>query len=165
MTILGLDPGLADCGWGVIRTAPLAHVAHGCIHTRAGGTESSRVEAVTLAVADLMARYALDAVAVEAYVAGGYARGGRPRQSSSIAVARVIGAVCELCRARGLAAAEYSAATWKPAVRGRGKRAWGMGWAVKLRLGLEREPKPEHAADALGVALFHEGLARVGRAA
>lgn len=162
--ILGLDPGLAALGWGVIDIAAgrPVHVAHGCVRT-APGAEVARAAEIVGKVDSFLAIYHPTAVVAEAYVAGGYdRRAGRPSQASSIGVARVVGELAGLARARSLPWAEYPAAVWKPAILGRARdRAPRQAeqHAIRLRCGVW--PRTDHAACALGVALYHAGELRL----
>ena len=163
--ILGLDPGLAHLGWGVISAAgaDLRWIGHGALHTErrkgmAVGRELAvRVDELSRGVALLLDIYRPTEAALEEFRF--YGKG----VTSALQVANVVGMLRESLRARGIHAAEYSAQEIKLAVAGgRNAEKRAVQAAVQERLGLRKVPRPEHAADALGAAITH--AARLGAA-
>jgi crossover junction endodeoxyribonuclease RuvC len=149
--ILGIDPGLRSCGWGVVRGGPQAHfVACGAIRPRPRDALPLRLRALHEAVEELILTYRPDEVAVEDPFVGGVA----PAAALAIGQARAVA---------GLAAAEagldvsfYAPAAVKLAVAGYGRSdKRQIQTMVRLRLELAAEPEPADAADALAVALCH----------
>ncbi len=151
MVILGLDPGTASTGYGIVTVAGsrLRSVDFGCIHTDAHTPPEERLAAIARAVDALLAEYEPTVVAVEeVYV------GGNPR--TALAVGQARGAVLTMAGLRYIPVAEYSVSQIKTAVCGYGradkKQVQTMVGAV---LGLPKPPTPDHAADALAAAICH----------
>lgn len=155
MTIFGIDPGLAACGWAVVAAPQPVAVASGVIRTSPKPSEAERVAIVADRMAELIVRHQPQAVAMEAYVQRWSSNRASP--ASHIQVARVVGALGQLCRSLHVPCYEYSAALWMRAMIGPRKNGLTAGEAVRLRLGLSGPP-PEHAADAIGVALYHREI-------
>jgi len=155
MVILGLDPGTASTGFGIVTAegSRLRSVAFGCIHTDAHTPPEERLGAIARAVDALLVEHEPTAVAIEeVYV------GGNPR--TALAVGQARGAVMAMAGLRHLMVAEYSVSQIKTAVCGYGradkKQVQTMVGAV---LGLPKPPTPEHAADALAAAICHASQA------
>jgi crossover junction endodeoxyribonuclease RuvC len=147
--IIGVDPGLAAVGWGVIDASGprLAHVAHGCIATKADSPRSERLLIIYRAFAEVLETYLPSEAGMETlYFAKNI--------TSAMPVAEARGVLSLALAERGLAVREYTPMAIKQAVVGRGaaeKRQ--VQELVRLILGLDSIPKPDHAADALGAAV------------
>ena len=158
MIVLGIDPGYALMGWGVVEAegSRMRLVNYGCIETKAGVPMPDRLRTLQLGVRDLMDIYHPDDVAFEELFF-----------SHNVTTALMVGA------ARGaaiIAAAEstrnlyeYTPMQIKQAVTGTGsadkKQVQQM---VKLLLKMDRIPTPDDAADAIACAMTHcqAGVAR-----
>jgi crossover junction endodeoxyribonuclease RuvC len=144
-----VDPGLASTGWGLIDFAGsrFRYVAHGCIET---GTDRPRAERLFLiyrTFRTVLETYCPSEAAVETLY---FAR----NVSSAIPVAEARGVLCMALAERELPVREFTPNAIKQAVVGRGsadKRQ--IQELVRLILGMEAIPKPDHAADALGAAV------------
>ncbi|MFA5447372.1 MAG: crossover junction endodeoxyribonuclease RuvC [Sphaerochaeta sp.] len=151
MIILGIDPGIAQTGWGVVRTngQQSRPVAFGVIKTATTLTESQRIHRIATMVGGLVAEHKVDACGMEDIFF-------TKNISSAIPVAKVIGACIHQLASLGIEVHLYSPVTIKTAVTGYGaaqkKQIQEM---VRLILGFETIPKPDHAADALATALCH----------
>jgi crossover junction endodeoxyribonuclease RuvC len=149
--VVGIDPGLAACGYGVVEAggSKAEAVAFGCWQTEAGARIELRLRELFLALSELLAEFAPDAVALEGSYVGVDAR-------AALAVGQVRGALLVACVKAGVVCVEYPPARVKQAVcgYGRGDKAQVQRMAKAL-LGLERVPTPTHAADALAVAICH----------
>jgi crossover junction endodeoxyribonuclease RuvC len=149
--VLGIDPGTAACGYGIVHAngSSLRAVTHGWWKTPAGQDIALRVKRIHDEVAALIAEHAPEAVAVEESYVGADAR-------IALSVGQARGAVLVACAAAGLPCREYSPATVKQSVCGYGRadkaQIQGM---VRTILGLREDPAPHHAADALAVAICH----------
>ena len=151
MKVVGIDPGTAACGYGVVQESGgrLREVAHGCWSTPAGQDTVLRLKTIHDAVTVLIAEHAPDAVALEESYVGADAR-------IALSVGQARGAVLVACAAGGVEAAEYAPASVKQAVCGYGRaEKEQVGKMVKAILGLDDVPAPNHAADALAVAICH----------
>lgn len=151
MRILGIDPGYALMGWGVIDTEGqrMRLVNYGCVETKAGQPMQHRLRALQLGVQTLVNTYRPDDVAFEELF---FAR--------NVTTALMVGA------ARGaaiIAAAEYTENLYeytpmqiKQAVTGYGKAdKKQIQQMVKLLLHMDAVPAPDDAADAIAAAITH----------
>ena len=151
MKVLGIDPGTAACGYGIVHSSgnSLRAVVHGWWKTPAGQDIALRVKRIHDEVAALIAEHEPEAVAIEESYVGADAR-------IALSVGQVRGAVLVACAAAGVGCREYSPATVKQAVCGYGRAdKEQVQRMVKAILGLAEKPTPHHAADALAVAICH----------
>jgi crossover junction endodeoxyribonuclease RuvC len=149
--VIGIDPGTAACGYGIVyeNDGRLRALEHGWWTTSARERPELRLKTIFDGVADLIARYAPDAVALEESFVGADAR-------TALFVGQARGAVLVACAHAGVECAEYSPARVKQMVCGYGRADKAqVQKMVKALLALEDEPKPTHAADALAVAICH----------
>jgi crossover junction endodeoxyribonuclease RuvC len=152
--ILGLDPGLARMGWGVIAVSgsKLDHVAHGVIATRAADSLGARLLTLHQTLCDVIARERPVAIAVEqAFVAKD------PSAALKLGHAR---AVALLAAAQaGLEIAEYAPNHIKKSVVGVGHAQKEQVQAMVRRLLPTCRVEQADAADALACAIAHAHLA------
>ena len=151
MKVLGIDPGTAACGYGIVHQSEgrLRATVHGCWSTSARQRLDLRLKTIFDAVGALIAEHAPDAVALEESYVGADAR-------IALSVGQARGAVLVAAASAGLECAEYAPASVKQAVCGYGRAdKEQMQRMVKAILGLAETPKPHHAADALAVAICH----------
>lgn len=154
MIILGIDPGLANTGWGVIdrvgsRCVPMAY---GCISTQAAEPLASRLATIHDEVQAVIERYRPEECAVESVFFGTNAK-------SAFATGQARGVALLATAKRAVTLAEYSPVQVKCVVVGSGtadKRQ--VTYMVRTLLGFDHDPKPDHAADALAVAITHAHL-------
>ena len=154
MKVLGIDPGTAACGYGIVQQSEgrLKATVYGCWTTPAGQRQDLRLKTIFDGVAALIAEHAPDAVALEESFVGADAR-------IALLVGQARGAVLVACAAAGVAAAEYAPAHVKQAVCGYGRADKAqVARMVKLVLGIE--VKNNHASDALAVAMCHASAPR-----
>lgn len=149
MRILGIDPGSRLTGFGVvhIHAAQLSYVASGCVRVPRGSL-AERLKTVYDGVAEVIATYAPDALAIEKVF---FAR----NADSALKLGQARGAaICAGVNAT-LAVAEYSALQIKQAVVGRGHAGKEqVQHMVQVLLNLSGAPQAD-AADALACALCH----------
>ncbi len=158
MIVLGIDPGYALMGWGVVEAegSRIKLINYGCIETKAGFPMYNRLRTLQLGVRDLMDIYHPDEVAFEELFF-----------SHNATTALMVGA------ARGaaiIAAAEYTEAIFeytpmqiKQAITGDGRAdKKQIQQMVRLLLKMDEIPKPDDAADAIACAITHcqAGVAR-----
>jgi len=149
--VLGIDPGTAACGYGLVHESDgrLRAICHGWWRTRAGERVEQRLLTIFVGVQELIAEHAPDAVALEESYVGADAR-------IALSVGQARGAVLVAASSVGVACAEYAPAQVKQAVCGYGRADKGqVQRMVKAILALEELPQPNHAADALAVAICH----------
>jgi crossover junction endodeoxyribonuclease RuvC len=160
MIVLGIDPGLANTGYGVVarRGGRLVALDGGCVETAAGLASERRLAAIHARVAELLDEHAPDAVALEELYFGANAR-------SAFAVGQARGVVMLAAGQRGIACSGYTPQQVKSAVCGTGRAAKDqVGRMVQALLALPTPPTPDHAADALAVAICHVNHAPVALA-
>ena len=152
MKVLGIDPGLAACGFGIVQAGRDGHVEaieFGWWQTSPRDAASVRLRRIHDEVAELIARHEPEAVALEESYVGADAR-------IALSVGQARGAVLVACAAAEVSCVEYSPATVKQAVCAYGRAEKDqVQRMVKAVLGLSELPRPHHAADALAVAICH----------
>lgn len=152
--ILGIDPGLANTGWGVIdRVGPRCRaVAYGCITTPARQPVAHRLSAIHDELREVIERYRPEACAVESVYFGTNAK-------SAFATGQARGVALLATAERSVELAEYSPVQIKNVVVGSGKAdKRQVTYMVRTLLSLDHDPKPDHAADALAIAITHAHL-------
>ena len=156
--LLGLDPGTATFGWGVVDggDATPRHVGHGAVRTEPHASLGERLLEIHDRLAGIVAEFRPDRVAIERL----YAQG---NTQSALAVGAARGIALLVAAAHRLPVVEATPSEMKRAIAGDGradKRA--VARAVTKILGLDRAPTPDDAADALALALWGCGAARLG---
>jgi len=147
--IVGVDPGLASTGWGVldVQGSRIVYVAHGYIQTKAGVPRSERLFYIYTTFRSVLETYAPTESAVETLY---FAK----NVSSALPVAEARGVLSMALAERGIPVREFTPMAIKQAVVGRGSADKAqVQELVRLILGLATIPKPDHAADALGAAV------------
>jgi crossover junction endodeoxyribonuclease RuvC len=158
--VLGVDPGLANTGYGVVaqRGGRTVALDGGVIRTAAELPAERRLAAIHDAICTLLAEHEPDAVALEELYFGANAR-------SAFAVGQARGAVMLAAGQRGLPCAGYTPQQVKGAVCGSGRAGKEqVARMVAALLGLGEPPRPDHAADALAVAVCHVNRAPLAAA-
>ena len=161
MKVLGIDPGTAACGYGIVHEneGRLRASVHGWWSTPAGQRPQLRLKTIFDGVAALITEHEPDAVALEESYVGADAR-------IALSVGQARGAVLVACAAGGVEAAEYAPARVKQAVCGYGRADKAqVQKMVKAILSLPTLPTPNHAADALAVAICHATAPRLAELA
>ena len=151
MIILGIDPGLAIVGWGVIEYnhARFRTIAYGSLRTPAGMATEERLRSIYDGMNELIEKYHPDAMAVEELFFN-------TNITTGIRVAEARGVILLAAARAGLEIQEYTPLQVKQAVVGYGraekKQVITM---VTMLLGLKEPPKPDDTADALAIAICH----------
>jgi crossover junction endodeoxyribonuclease RuvC len=149
--ILGLDPGTARTGYGVIEQqgSRLVALDYGVITTPNGSELPDRLAVVFAQIGRLLALHRPGAAAVESLFFNVNVR-------TALAVGQARGVALLACSQAGCTLFEYTPQQVKQAVAGYGKadkrQVQDM---VRVLLGLRESPHPDDAADALGIALCH----------
>ena len=149
MIVLGIDPGTADTGYGVVESAGsrLRALADGVIQTLPGVPLERRLADIHGAVSDLLDRHRPDAVAIEELYFGANAR-------TAFAVGQARGVVLLAAGQAGIPSRSYTPQQVKGAVCGHGRAGKDQVARMVARLlGMASPPAPDHAADALAVAI------------
>jgi crossover junction endodeoxyribonuclease RuvC len=149
--VLGIDPGTAACGYGIVHGdhGRLRVVDFGWWRTSARERLELRLRTVFEGVRDLIDLHAPDAVALEESFVGVDAR-------TALSVGQARGAVLVACALAAVDCREYAPSSVKQAVCGYGRAEKDqVQRMVKTILGLHAAPTPHHASDALAVAICH----------
>lgn len=152
--IMGIDPGLANTGWGIIscRGMHVDPVAYGCITTTKNHSLPMRLAIIHDNLLEIIDRYLPAELSVEGIYFGNNAK-------SAIPTAQARGAALVACAYKGLEYGEYTPMQIKQALVGTGsadKRQ--VQYMVRAVLKLDHDPRPDHAADALAAAITHARL-------
>jgi crossover junction endodeoxyribonuclease RuvC len=149
--VIGIDPGTASCGYGIVHESDgrLRAIDHGWWRTPAAERPEQRLKTIFDTVAGLIELHGPDAVVLEESFVGVDAR-------TALSVGQARGAVMVAAANAGVECAEYPPARVKQTVCGYGRaEKQQVQRMVKAILGLQAEPTPTHAADALAVAICH----------
>jgi crossover junction endodeoxyribonuclease RuvC len=160
MLVLGIDPGTASTGYGVVRSvgSRLHAVTEGVIETRPGIPLERRLADIHARIGALLDAHQPDAMAIEELYFGANVR-------TAFAVGQARGVVLLAAGQRGIPSRSYTPQQVKGAVCGNGRADKGqVGRMVARLLGLAAPPTPDHAADALAVALCDLNRAPLARA-
>lgn len=151
MKVLGIDPGTAACGYGIVHESDgrLREVQSGVWRTSARERPDTRLLRIFEGVRELVAEHEPDAVALEESFVGADAR-------IALSVGQARGAVLVAAAAAGVECAEYAPAHVKQTLCGYGRADKAqVQRMVRIVLALDEEPATSHAADALAVAICH----------
>ncbi len=151
MLVLGIDPGTATTGYGLVREdeAGLSLLDCGVITTPSGQPSPQRLQAIYQGLVDVISRHEPEVAAVEELF---FSRNVR----TALSVGQARGVTLLALADAGLPIYEYKPLEIKQAVTGYGgagkRQVQDM---VRLLLGLEQAPEPDDAADAVAVAVCH----------
>ena len=151
MKILGIDPGLAIVGWGVLeyngnRFRPLGY---GSILTPSTMSTEARLVEIYRVMGQIIERYHPDSMAVEELF-------WNTNQTTGIRVSEARGVILLAGAMAGIPIFEYTPLQVKQAVVGYGRaEKKQIITMVTMMLGLEKPPKPDDTADALAIAICH----------
>ncbi len=152
MIVLGIDPGIAICGYGVVeeqRNGNFAMLAHGTIETPKTDAVPKRLHTLHTELTALMRQWQPAEVAVEELFFATNAK-------TAIVVGQARGVVLLTLFECGTEIHEYTPLQVKQAVSGYGQAdKKQMQEMVRLLLRLDKIPKPDDAADALAIAITH----------
>lgn len=149
MIVLGIDPGTAATGYGVVerRGSHLRAIDYGCIVTAATASLAERLLLIRDAIGDLIATHEPAYVAVERLFFN-------KNVQTAFAVGQARGAVLLTAAQHGLPVFEFTPSEVKIAVTGYGRAQKDqVQRMVQVVLGLAELPKPDDAADALAIAI------------
>ena len=151
MRVLGIDPGLASIGWGVVdsKRNRLSHVARGTIKTSSRDDTGSRLKKIYNEIINIIEKYHPEQASLETLY---FAK----NTSSALPVAQARGVQVLACSMAGLSVGEYTPLEIKQAVVGNGRaEKQQVENMVYLLLGLREKEKSDHATDALAAAICH----------
>lgn len=151
MRILGIDPGLAIVGWGVIDydKSKFRTVAYGSIQTPANTPTEKRLKLIFDGMQELLKTYTPEAVAVEELFFN-------TNITTGIRVAEARGIILLCAELAKIPLFEYTPLQVKQAVVGYGRAEKKQVISMVTRLlNLPQPPKPDDTADALAIAICH----------
>lgn len=151
MVILGIDPGLAIVGWGVIeyQNNKFRTIAYGSLRTPAGVCTEERLKQIYEGAVELIRKYHPDAMAIEELFFN-------TNITTGIRVAEARGVLLLAAQQAGLSIQEYTPLQVKQSVVGYGRaEKRQVITMVTMLLGLPEPPKPDDTADALAIAICH----------
>lgn len=150
MIILGVDPGIARTGWGIIEKAnsqKLTAKSYGCIETEAGLPIERRLQIIREKLTQIIKKYKPQMLAVEDLFFNTNAK-------TALIVGQARGVVIVTAAELGLDVFSYTPLQVKTALTGYGRAEKDqMGKMVKALLNLSETPKPDDTVDALAVAM------------
>jgi crossover junction endodeoxyribonuclease RuvC len=158
--VLGIDPGLANTGYGVVarRDGRLLALDGGVIHTSSELPAELRLAEIHAALDVLLSEHRPQAVALEELYFGQNVR-------TAFAVGQARGVAMLAAGQHEVVCAGYTPQQVKGAVCGSGRAHKDqVARMVKVLLGLDDDPRPDHAADALAVAICHANCAPLSAA-
>lgn len=151
MRIIGLDPGTATTGYGIIDTVNghIQLVVYGVFSTPPQEPPPARLQSIFAQLNELLAEYHPDSAAIEQVFFG-------RNITTAIGVGQARGVMLLALANAGIPIAEYSPPKVKEAVTGYGKAEKSqVQMMVRHLLELDETPRPDDAADALAVAITH----------
>ncbi len=152
MLVLGIDPGIAITGYGLVRESDggdAEMVAYGAINTPAGDELPARLQQVYREVRAVVEQYKPESAAIEKLLFG-------KNVTTAMAVGQARGVTVLALADCHIPMAEYTPASIKQAVAGYGNASKSqMQDMVRRLLDLDEIPRPDDAADALAVAITH----------
>ncbi len=157
--VLGIDPGLANTGWGIVHQSgtQLSCVSYGCVATSKKTELSLRLKKIHDQVLAVATRFKPSCVGIETVWFG-------QNVTAAFGTGQARGAALVACAECGLEVAEFTPNQVKMAVVGFGTAGKEqVQYMVQRTLRLEEAPNPDHAADALAAAICyttHDGYAQ-----
>ncbi len=152
MLVLGIDPGIALTGYGLVRagqSGDAEYVVHGVIDTPPNEPMERRLQTIYREMKALVDRYQPHSAGIEKLLFG-------KNVTNAIVVGQARGVTLLALADCGLSTTEYTPAEVKQAVAGYGNAGKGqVQEMLRLLLRLEEIPRPDDAADALAVAITH----------
>jgi crossover junction endodeoxyribonuclease RuvC len=156
MRIVGVDPGSGATGYGIIDTDGSQHktIVYGAIKTNAKRPFHERLLQIHKDLSDLLLREKADAMAIETVFHAANVQ-------AALKLGHARGVALLVAAQHQLSVHEYSPLEIKSAVVGYGRAEKSQVQSmVRLLLGLAEIPTPDHAADALAVAICHANRLR-----
>jgi crossover junction endodeoxyribonuclease RuvC len=151
MKILGIDPGIGRCGWGVIEAqgSKFRVIGYGCIETSPKKEISKRLEEVYDEVSKIIKKYSPNALSIEELFFNTNAK-------TAFVVGQARGVILLAASQKSLEIAIYTPLQVKMSITGYGRAEKDqVGQMVKVLLKLKSIPKPDDTTDALAIALTH----------
>ncbi|PIP75081.1 MAG: crossover junction endodeoxyribonuclease RuvC [Candidatus Levybacteria bacterium CG_4_9_14_3_um_filter_35_16] len=155
MRILGVDPGIARAGWGIIEINPpdggskLKVIKYGCLETDSKENVAQRLEKIYNGISELINKYKPEEMAVEELFFNTNAK-------TAFIVGQARGAIILAGAKSNILCFSYTPLQVKIAVSGYGRAEKNqVAQMVKTILSLKEIPKPDDTTDALAIAITH----------
>lgn len=154
---MGIDPGLANTGWGIMRQSggKLSCIAYGCVSTPSGQDITVRLLKIHDQIDAVISKFSPECLGIETIF---FDR----NITAAFGTGQARGAALVACAKGGLAIGEFTPSQIKAAVVGEGNaEKHQVQYMVQKILGLKDAPHPDHAADALAAAICyvtHDGV-------
>ena len=151
MLVLGIDPGIANTGWGIVDFAGqrFQPVCYGVINTDADDKLEHRIAVIAESVSQIAQKYDVKQISMEDIF---FAK----NEASAIGVAKVIGAVTYSAYKLDIPVTMFTPLQIKIAITGYGKAEKKQVQEMcRILLKLDKIPRPDHAADALAAAVCY----------
>ena len=148
MIILGIDPGLANTGWGIIESRNQKHraLSYDLIKTDTSSDLPIRINIIAEKIESLIDEYKVEAVSIEEIFF-------LKNVSSAISVAKVMGAIMNVCVKKNIKVKTFTPLEVKTVITGIGRaEKQQVSDLVKLLLGINEKIKVDHISDALAIA-------------
>ncbi len=157
MRILGIDPGSAATGFGIVdsEAGRLIHVAHGTLRPSPRSSLAERLHYLHQAISEVVRDHAPDAAVIEQVFVSASVR-------SAMVLGQARGVALAAVGAGGRTVIEYSASRIKLAVTGNGRAGKIQVQSMVRRLLKLDRPPAQDAADALAAAICYANAGRIG---
>jgi crossover junction endodeoxyribonuclease RuvC len=160
MVILGIDPGIGRCGWGIVKSVNSSNstaIEYGCIETKPNKKTEERLLEISEEVEKIIKENKPDVLAIEELFFGSNSK-------TALIVGQARGVILLEASRKKLPVFVYTPLQVKMALTGYGRADKNqIGQMVKVVLKLEKIPKIDDTSDALAVALTHAFSAKMGR--
>lgn len=159
MRILGIDPGIGRCGWGVVEEnkGKFKAISFGCLETSAKQNVTDRLKEIHDEISKIIKKYSPDVLVIEELFFNTNAK-------TAFSVGQARGVILLAAAQKNLPIFIYTPLQVKMAITGYGRAEKNqMGQMVKVLLKLEKIPKPDDASDALAIALTHAFSAKIAK--
>lgn len=157
MVVLGIDPGIGRCGWGIItiNNSQLTVNNYGCVETEANGKVEDRLLIISNEIESIIKKYKPDVLAIEELFFGANSK-------TALIVGQARGVILLLAAKENIPVAVYTPLQVKMALTGYGRADKNqIGQMVKVILKLEKIPKMDDTSDALAIAITHAFSAKM----
>ena len=149
--VMGIDPGLANTGWGVMRQrgSKLSCIAYGCVSTPSSHDISVRLMKIHDQISAVVSKFSPDCLGIETIFFD-------KNVTAAFGTGQARGAALVACAKGGLSVGEFTPSQIKMAVVGQGSaEKHQVQYMVQKILNLKDVPHPDHAADALAAAICY----------
>jgi len=156
MIVIGIDPGLATVGFGVIRNEKdiITPVSYGCIRTSAEKQAAERLLEIYSEISTLFEKYSPEVIAVERLFFN-------KNVTNAMGVSEARGVIFLAAQQKNIPVFEYTPLQVKQAITGSGRAdKKQMQEMIRRLLNLDEIPRPDDAADGLSIALCHIHIIR-----